>query len=62
LNRIASGILDGLKSQPLALALVIVNVLYLIAGTVLLREANTARERRTDLVTTMMQKCMDAPR
>jgi hypothetical protein len=48
-------VVDGLKGNPLALALIVINVLYLGAGLIVYREQQT---RISNLVRTMIQECM----
>lgn len=46
IGKIATGIIENLKSQPLALALVVVNVLFLATALLILRDvATNARVR-----------------
>jgi hypothetical protein len=47
-------IIDGLRNQPLALALVIVNVLYLVGGFVFLREE---RARTATVIAELLDRC-----
>jgi len=53
--RVARGVVDGLKAHPLALALIVINVLYLAFGFVIYREQQA---RIANLVRTMIQECM----
>lgn len=56
--RLASGMVDALRSQPLALALVLVNVIYLIGfGWVMGDIAKRVAERDTSYLA-MMQECV----
>ena len=54
-------IVEGLRGQPLALALVIINVLYLIGGAYTLREISRSIERRDAMITTLTERCIQPP-
>jgi hypothetical protein len=64
-GKVASGIVDGLKHQPLALALVIINALFLgSVGYVLHRvgEINSAAAiRRDELLADLARNCVVPP-
>lgn len=49
--------LDGLKSNPLALALVLVNLLFLAWGVYLMHSFAAAAERRDVLITQLVERC-----
>jgi len=55
-TKVATGVVDSLKGQPLALALIIINLLYIGAGVWVW---HGERNRRTELVTTVLQSCLD---
>lgn len=49
---------EDLKSQPLALALVIINLLFLAGGVYTMREISTASARRDQIITDLVRKCI----
>jgi hypothetical protein len=61
-GKVASGTVEALKAQPLALALVVVNVMFLVAAAWFLHDlagnaaANTLRKDK--LVAEMMERCL----
>ena len=55
-KRIAQDIVGALKGNPLALALVLVNVLYLVGGFVLFREERT---RNATVIGELLKACLD---
>jgi hypothetical protein len=55
---LAKGIVSGLKANPLALALVVVNVLYLAGGFVLFREERT---RTATVIANLLDRCVVKP-
>lgn len=59
--RAAGAAVDALKSQPLALALVIINVLFLVAGGFVLHHVSAAitteRESRNALLAQIIASC-----
>jgi hypothetical protein len=64
LGKAASGTVDALKSQPLALALVVVNVLFLLAGGYFLRDIaqhqSASEQRKDELLADMARRCLYA--
>jgi hypothetical protein len=63
-GKVATGTVDALKSQPLALALVIVNVLFLGGGgyiaTAFMKEIGNASLRKDELLADMAKRCLYA--
>jgi hypothetical protein len=63
-GKVATGTVDALKSQPLALALVVVNVLFLAVGGYALHDVGgsmKARQIRQDeLLASLMERCLYA--
>jgi len=57
--RVASGTVDALKTQPLALALVIVNVLFLMAGGLFVYYIGGAIRAERATHTALLQQVMD---
>jgi len=61
-KEIASNVVDGLKSQPLALALIVVNAMFLLGGLysakVLLSNISTAEQHRSELVKSLVERCV----
>jgi hypothetical protein len=56
-GKIISSVADGLKDRPLALALVVVNVLFLIMTSGLLYSVNEHGLRRDKLISDLIQLC-----
>jgi hypothetical protein len=60
-GKVATGTVEALKTQPLALALVVVNVLFLIAGSYFLhflaQTAADATTRKDAQITNLLEKC-----
>lgn len=50
-------VLDALKEHPLAVALITINVLFLIATIYVFKETASAAQRRDALITTLVQSC-----
>jgi hypothetical protein len=48
--------IDALRTQPLALALVLVNVLYLAAGVFILKEVSESNKEERSLRNELMQR------
>jgi hypothetical protein len=63
-SRAVVGVADAMRSQPLALALVIINLLFLGAGGFFLHELGIAtvreNERRDDLIADLAKRCLAA--
>jgi hypothetical protein len=56
-GKIISSVTDGLKDRPLALALVLVNVLFLIMTSGLLYSVNEHGLRRDKLISDLVANC-----
>jgi len=65
-GKFATGTVEALKSQPLALALVVINVLFLLAGVWFLHtiagNSSAAAVRRDALMTQLAKDCIVAPK
>lgn len=61
-SKVASGTIEALKSQPLALALVVINVLFLAAGMWVLKRTADGTEQWRGMVQTMIRECVDGKR
>jgi hypothetical protein len=61
-GRVVSGVTDALKSQPLALALVLVNLMFLAGGIYVAKDffqrLESASLRKDTMVEEMMKRCM----
>jgi hypothetical protein len=57
-GKVASGTVDALKSQPLALALVIVNVLYLIAFGYVAHDVANRMQARNERFDKILDQCL----
>jgi len=55
-GNVATGIVDGLKTQPLALALIVLNLLFVGVGAYVWKSESA---RRAEFVGSIMQKCLD---
>ena len=55
-GKVASSVVDAMKSQPLALALILINVLYLGIMFWVWHETSS---RRSELVTNVLKSCLD---
>lgn len=58
----ANSVVDAMKSQPLALALIIVNLMFLAGGLyaakTLFANIATAETHRSEFVNTLVEKCL----
>jgi hypothetical protein len=57
-GKLAGGIVESLKAQPLALALVMVNLLFLVAGGFALHELGGSMLRKDELLAKLAENCM----
>jgi hypothetical protein len=57
-KQIAKNVVEGLRHQPLALALVVVNLAFLIGFTLMFREISDSVERKDALVVEMLKQCV----
>jgi hypothetical protein len=55
-RQLANSIVASLRETPLALALVVINLIFLISFTLTLREISQAAERKDALFTELMQR------
>ncbi|MFK4534269.1 hypothetical protein ABIA00_002452 [Bradyrhizobium ottawaense] len=58
MRKAASAVAESLRSQPLALALVVINLLFLIGFAFMLREIAQAVERKDALLAEIASHCM----
>jgi hypothetical protein len=57
-GKVASGVVDGLKSQPLALALIVLNVLWLL---VVFWTQNENGKRDDAIMADVLKVCLQKP-
>ena len=57
-RQVADGVVNGLKSNPLVLGLVVVNVLFIAASAWTLRSIAQAGERRDALISQLARDCV----
>lgn len=61
-GKVAGGVVEGLKSQPLALALIVVNLLFLGAGAYVLNAVaglgGAQNERKDALLSQLAKNCI----
>jgi hypothetical protein len=50
--------LEGLKQNPLALAMVLTNVTFLLAGIYIMRDISVTMREREARNTTLLEKCL----
>jgi len=60
-GKVANNIVDGLKRQPLALPLVIINVVCLAVVGYVLHEISERASERDKLITELAMKCKVEP-
>ena len=64
-GKVAGGTVEALKSQPLALALVVINVLFLLGGGYVLHDIADAQRasmlRKDQLLADLAERCLYAP-
>ncbi len=58
IKRAAADVIEALKQQPLSLTLVVINILFLLAGMYALREVSKAIERKDQLLTSVAERCL----
>jgi hypothetical protein len=56
--RVANTVVHDLRSQPLALALVVINVLFLIGGIYVLHDRAKSNDRKDALIATLTERCL----
>jgi hypothetical protein len=56
-TQVASGVVDALKQQPMALALVVINVLFLGAGGWFMGKIAERVEQRDGMIMQMLKDC-----
>jgi len=63
--KVATGVLETLKGQPLAVALIVINVLFLATGIYILREVagaqRTSSERKDQLIANLANAVASCP-
>ena len=59
--KLARSIADSMRTEPFALALVVVNIMWLVWGGNTVREIANAVERRDQIMTLLIEQCGPAP-
>lgn len=54
--KVANSVIEGLKTQPLALALIVMNIIFLTVGYLVW---NKHTELRSEYIASIMKACMD---
>jgi hypothetical protein len=57
-KEIASGVVENLKGQPLVLALVVINLLFVALSFYTYRSIATSVERRDKIITDLIERCL----
>jgi hypothetical protein len=57
-GKVASGVVEGLKEQPLALALIVINVLFIAFMVFVLHSLKTQAERKDILLGDLARNCV----
>jgi threonine/homoserine/homoserine lactone efflux protein len=58
-SKVASTTIEALKAQPLALALIVVNVLFLLAGIWIMHDVAARFEARNERFDKVLDRCME---
>ena len=61
-REVASGVVHGLRDHPFTLAIVVINVLFIVSAAWTLRSIAQAGERRDALIAQLVKECNVAPR
>ena len=60
-GKVATGVVEGLKSQPLALALIVINLIFLLGGGYMLfnimDRVRDGQVRHAQMLTDLMKDC-----
>jgi hypothetical protein len=56
--KLARNIAESLRNQPVALALIVINVIFIAAFALTLREVSASATRRDGLLADLMQHCV----
>ncbi|MBO4228378.1 hypothetical protein [Bradyrhizobium neotropicale] len=57
-GKVATGTVEALKKNPIALALVVINLTFLLAFAFMLREISQAVERKDELLSELAKRCV----
>lgn len=58
IGKVASTIIESLKGQPLALALVVVNLMFLVGGVYVLNDRRDSNVRKDALIADLVKNCV----
>lgn len=58
-DKAIAAVADNLKSHPLAFALIVVNILFLMAGVWILRDVAVNARERTDDFHKLLSQCIE---
>jgi len=61
-REVATTVAHSLKDHPFALAIVVINVLFIVSAAWTLRNISHAAERRDALISQMAKDCFVSPR
>jgi hypothetical protein len=59
MRALANNLIDALKAQPLVLAVIVINVLFLVGGVYVLHDRATSNERKDALIATLTERCLN---
>jgi len=60
-GQVASEVVSGLKQQPAMLAIVVLNVVVIVAAVWFLRELATSAKENMQRLLTIVERCTDGP-
>lgn len=60
-TKVAGTLVDALRDQPLVLALVAINLLFIGVGFYVMMKVADRQDARTQLVSEMMRECLRKP-
>ena len=59
--KVAGGVIEAMKREPISLALIVLNVLFLMVFYSLFREISASADRRDTLLGDLAKSCVSAP-